>query len=90
MTIAEDWFLQISPVMLEDEAIFQCQVGAADTVTPIRSKNAHLTVHVQSEDPFIVQGNIIELTEDEETTLECVSTGGKTPAEVCIYTIIFF
>ena len=81
----EDWFLQISPVLLEDDAIFQCQVGAADEVAPIRSENAQLTVYVPSDDPYIVQGNMIEVIEDEETWLECVSTGGKPAVDVSHY-----
>ena len=42
-------------MLLEDDALFQCQVGAADGVAPIRSRNAQLTVYVPPEDPFIVQ-----------------------------------
>ena len=33
---SEDWTLQVQPVLLEDDAIFQCQVGAADGILPIR------------------------------------------------------
>ena len=43
-TVAEDWTLRISPVLLEDDAMFQCQVGAAEGVAPIRSRSAQLTV----------------------------------------------
>ena len=32
----KDWTLEVSPVLLEDDALFQCQVGAADGVKPIR------------------------------------------------------
>ena len=74
--------MRISPVLLEDDALFQCQVGAADTVAPIRSRNAQLTVYVPPEDPYIVQGDLIEATEDRETTLECVSPGGKPASDV--------
>ena len=80
----EDWTLQISPVLLEDDALFQCQVGAADGVAPIRSQNAQLTVYVPPENPFIVQGDRMEVTEDLETSLECVSPGGKPPADVSL------
>ena len=78
----EDWTLQISPVLLEDDAQFQCQVGAADGVAPIRSQNAQLTVYVPPENPYIVQGDRMEVTEDLETSLECVSPGGKPAADV--------
>ena len=33
-----DYTLDIEPVLLEDDAVFQCQVGAADGVDPIRSR----------------------------------------------------
>ena len=62
--------------------MFQCQVGAADGVAPIRSRSAQLTVYVPPEDPFIEQGDILEVTEDMDTTLHCVSPGGKPAADV--------
>ena len=57
-------------------------MGAAEGVAPIRSQNAQLTVYVPPEDPFIVQGDMMEVTEDLETSLECVSPGGKPAADV--------
>ena len=62
--------------------MFQCQVGAADGVAPIRSRSAQLTVYVPPEDPFIEEGDILEVTEDMDTTLHCVSPGGKPAADV--------
>ncbi|KFM73802.1 Irregular chiasm C-roughest protein, partial [Stegodyphus mimosarum] len=44
-----DFSLQISRVTLEDDALFQCQVGAADGVKGIRSRNAAFTVYVPPE-----------------------------------------
>ena len=76
--------------MLEDDALFQCQVGAAEGVAPIRSQNAQLTVYVPPEDPYIVQGDIIEVTEDLETRLDCVSPGGKPAADVSFYQLYFW
>ena len=80
--VTEDWTLRISPVLLEDDAMFQCQVGAADGVAPIRSRSAQLTVYVPPEDPFIEQGELLEVTEDMDTSLNCVSPGGKPAADV--------
>ena len=80
--IAEDWTLRISPVLLEDDALFQCQVGAAEGIAPIRSRNAQLTVYVPPEDPYIVEGAMMEVTEDMDTILHCVSPGGKPAADV--------
>ena len=51
-------------------------------MAPIRSQNAQLTVYVPPEDPYIVQGDVMEVTEDLETRLECVSPGGKPAADV--------
>lgn len=39
---------------LEDDAVFQCQVGAAEGVLGIRSRSATFTVQVQPEPPVIV------------------------------------
>ena len=55
-----------------------------DGVLPIRSRNAQLTVYVPPGDPFIVQGAMMEVTEDMETTLQCVSPGGKPAADVSL------
>jgi hypothetical protein len=68
--------------LLEDDARFQCQVGAADGVLPIRSNDAVLTVTVPPEPPLIINGDRIRTTEDREIEIECVSRGGKPAAEV--------
>ena len=39
-------------------------------------------VYVPPEDPHIVQGDVMEVTEDMDTTLVCVSPGGKPAADV--------
>ena len=41
-----------------------------------------LQVYVPPEDPHIVQGEVLEVTEDMDTTLVCVSPGGKPAADV--------
>ena len=51
---AGDFSLEISPVALEDDAIFQCQVGAVEGVLGIRSRSAEFTVQVPPETPVIV------------------------------------
>ena len=47
-SLSGDYTLDINPVSLEDDARFQCQVGAADEgrVAPIRSRYATVTVLV--------------------------------------------
>lgn len=49
-----DYSLEISNVALEDDAVFQCQVGALDSVHGIRSRSASFTVQVPPEAPVIV------------------------------------
>ncbi|OQR70141.1 irregular chiasm C-roughest protein-like, partial [Tropilaelaps mercedesae] len=44
-----DYSLHISPVALEDDAMYQCQVGAYDGVKGIRSRTARFTVYVPNE-----------------------------------------
>lgn len=46
--------MEISPVALEDDAVFQCQVGAVEGVLGIRSRSASFTVQVPPEPPVIV------------------------------------
>lgn len=78
-----DFSLDIYPVMLDDDARYQCQVGPSPTGTPgIRSRFATLTVLVPPEQPRIVQGDLLLTTEDREIELECTSVGGKPAAEV--------
>uniref|UniRef100_A0A182SR59 Ig-like domain-containing protein n=1 Tax=Anopheles maculatus TaxID=74869 RepID=A0A182SR59_9DIPT len=78
-----DYSLEIYPVMLDDEARYQCQVGRGKDGTPgIRSRFATLTVLVPPEPPKIVQGDFLVTTEDREIELECVSVGGKPAAEI--------
>lgn len=48
----------------------------------IRSRYARLTVLVPPEPPKILQGNFHSTTEDRIIKLECISVGGKPPAEV--------
>lgn len=78
-----DFSLDIYPVMLDDDAKYQCQVGPGPAgEAGIRSRFAELTVLVPPEAPKITQGEVIFTTEDREIELECVSAGGKPAAEV--------
>ena len=56
----------------------------ADGVSPIRSRDAVLTVNVPPEKPIIVNGDTLRTTEDREVEIQCVSRGGKPAAEVSI------
>ncbi|XP_023330824.1 irregular chiasm C-roughest protein [Eurytemora carolleeae] len=77
-----DYTLNIFPVQLEDNAVFQCQVGAARGIAPIRSRYATLTVTVPPEPPVILNGEVLKVTEDRLITVECVSKAGKPAAEI--------
>ena len=77
-----DYTLDIHQVTLEDDAKFQCQVGAAPGVAPVRSRYATLTVTVKPEPPVILQGDVVRSQEDRFLSLECVSRGGKPAPEV--------
>jgi hypothetical protein len=78
-----DFSLDIFPVMLDDDARYQCQVSPGNAGEPgIRSKFATLTVLVPPEPPRIVQGDFLVTTEDREIELECVSLAGKPAAEI--------
>ncbi|XP_055586391.1 irregular chiasm C-roughest protein-like [Uranotaenia lowii] len=78
-----DFSLDIFPVMLDDDAKYQCQVGPGKRGTPgIRSRFATLMVLVPPEPPKIVQGDFMVTTEDREVELECVSAGGRPAAEI--------
>ncbi|XP_024083061.1 irregular chiasm C-roughest protein-like isoform X2 [Cimex lectularius] len=78
-----DFSLEIYPVILDDDAQYQCQVGPGQNGEEgIRSRFAHLTVYTPPEPPKIVQGEKLLTTEDREIELECVSLAGKPPAEI--------
>lgn len=48
----------------------------------IRSRYARLLILVPPEPPKILKGPVIQAVEDREVNVECVSIGGKPPAEV--------
>ncbi|KAL7029347.1 hypothetical protein ACKWTF_006201 [Chironomus riparius] len=77
-----DFSLDIFPVMMDDDAEYQCQVGPAKRQQGLRSHAAKLTILVPPDNPKIIQGSHILTTEDSEIELECVSKGGKPPAEI--------
>lgn len=68
---------------LEDDAQFQCQIGAADGVKPIRSRYATLTVLVPPEPPKLMPtGDLFRTVEGRQVELRCESRGGKPASEV--------
>lgn len=77
-----DFSLDIYPVMLDDDAKYQCQVAPKSGTNGIRSRFASLSVLVPPDAPKIIQGNHMLTTEDREIELECISFGGKPAAEI--------
>lgn len=86
-----DWTLDINPVTLEDDARFQCQIGAAEAgIAPIRSRYATLNVLVPPNPPKMLGGSgqmadgqtIHKTVEGRQVELRCESRGGKPAAEV--------
>lgn len=82
---AGDYSLEMNPIMLDDDARYQCQVSAGPQgQRGIRSRFATVTVLVPPEPPKIIQGESLVTTEDREIELECISMAGKPAAEVRI------
>lgn len=79
-----DFSLQISGVTLEDDGVFQCQVGASQGSHGIRSRNAILTVYVPPEPPKILQGDNLKGIAGTSVELICQSFSGKPAAEVSV------
>ena len=77
-----DYSLHIREVALEDDARYQCQVGAAEGVRGIRSRVVTLTVHVPPDPPSIVEGEFLKTTAGTEVVLTCEALNGKPAAEL--------
>jgi hypothetical protein len=78
-----DFTLDINPVELEDDARFQCQVGASEGIEPIRSRYATLTVLAPPAPPRLLpEGDVYRTVEGRQVELRCESRGGKPAAEV--------
>lgn len=66
-----DWNLEIRKVELDDDAIFECQHLKS------RSRAAKVTVFVPPDNPYVIGGPRIDVIENLNVTLTCVSEGGK-------------
>ncbi|XP_022672770.1 irregular chiasm C-roughest protein-like isoform X2 [Varroa destructor] len=77
-----DYTLHIRGVTLEDDADFQCQVGAMDGIKGIRSRFAHLNVRVAPEPPRIYPPGHMTTTAGMRVELVCRSDGGKPAADL--------
>ena len=71
------WNLEITNVTLEDDAKYQCQVGATDTVAPIRSNYAAIKVMALPEPPVLTVGKMMVLEDGKIAMIQCISKGGN-------------
>ena len=87
------WDLVLERVTLEDDAVFQCQVGAGATSPSIRSQPATVTVMVPPRQPRLAKGDVprpergeteleVEAEEGEEMVVTCTSEGGRPAGEI--------
>ncbi|XP_037073290.1 irregular chiasm C-roughest protein-like [Pollicipes pollicipes] len=74
--------LEVQRATLEDDAVFQCQVGSAAGQQGIRSRDARLTILVPPEPPRVIQGDQVTTAAGLEVRLQCESRGGRPPAEI--------
>ncbi len=81
--------LMIHNVTLDDEGVYQCQVGPGfHKNLPLRSENAIITVDVPTSSPVIIQGDTLLIVENKKFQLDCISRGGKPVAEVSCETFL--
>ena len=72
----DTWNLRIENISLEDDGKYQCQVGATETIGPIRSQYATLTVLSPPEPPVLTVGARVKLEEGGVGMVQCISRGG--------------
>ena len=75
-----DWDLEIDPVSVDDDDVYQCQVTLGSN--SLRSKKANVEVLVPPQDPFIKEGPILNVKESRDVAITCIAKGGKPAAKV--------
>lgn len=73
----DDYTLMISNVQLDDDAIFECQVGADDNSPGLRSAKAEITVQVSPDEPVVDGGPKVEVIDGVPFDLTCHARGGR-------------
>ena len=77
--------LMIFPVLAEDEAEYQCQVGPVPGSPGVSSDKVSLTVYHEPGVPHILEamhGDTLEVERGQELKLECETMGGKPVADI--------
>ena len=77
----ETWDLELRDVRLEDDGVYQCQVGATESSTPLRSRYSLVRVMSPPRPPVLTAGPLLTLRQGKVALLQCISKGGK-PASV--------
>ena len=76
-----EWNLRISNATVSDDAKYQCQVGATETSSPLRSRYSLVRVMSPPRPPVLTAGPLLTLRQGKVALLQCISKGGK-PASV--------
>ena len=82
---ATECFLIINPVQLEDEGLYQCQVGAVAGMSAIASSPVVISVSVEPGLPYILQAvhfDVKEVLQGQQVVLDCESQKVKPPARI--------
>ena len=77
----KEWNLLIVNATVEDDAKYQCQVGATERSEPIRSRYALVRVMSPPQPPVLTAGPELRLRQGKVALIQCISKGGK-PASV--------
>ena len=77
--------LILEPVLPEDEAEYQCQIGPGHQVAGVSSHIVKVRVNHEPGVPHILQtkyAEVLEVVEGEQVKLECESQGGRPVADI--------
>lgn len=66
---------------LDDDDVYQCQVIKSASES-LRSKEVNVTVWKPPEAPFIEEAPILNVKENRDVTLTCISRGGRPKPKV--------
>ncbi|XP_077985400.1 kin of IRRE-like protein 3 [Glandiceps talaboti] len=72
-----EFHLRIAPVLLEDDGIYECQVGPSSGHTALRSTPARLIIQIPPEPPVIVGSKLRSVNASVSTNLTCHSAYGN-------------
>jgi hypothetical protein len=77
-----EYDLMISNVQLEDDAVYECQVGATENTPGLRSRQAQVTVLLPPDLPDIRGGPKVRVVADEPYNLTCSADNGRPAANI--------